>query len=141
MTRSRPWVREHVTETLTIPAELAQLTHVRSWIVERLTAAAVQAPARVDIELVVTEAVANVVRHTYRGANGTIEVELSVDGEVIRLVITDDGPPWDGTRAAPAEDGRGGYGVPLIEEVMDRVEHRALEPAGNRLTLEKRVGS
>jgi anti-sigma regulatory factor (Ser/Thr protein kinase) len=130
-----------VAETLTIPAELAQLAHVRSWIVERLADAGVQAPARVDIELVVTEAVANVVRHTFRGRDGSIEVSVAVADGVVQLVIIDDGPPWDGTRATPADDGRGGYGVPLIEEVMDRVEHRALEPAGNRLTLEKRVES
>jgi anti-sigma regulatory factor (Ser/Thr protein kinase) len=128
-----------VSETLTIPAELGELANVRAWIVERLTAAGVQAPVRIDIELVVTEAVANVVRHTFAGRTGSVEVELSVDGDVVRLVITDDGPPWDGSMATPAADGRGGYGVPLIEEVMDRAEHRALEPAGNRLTLEKRV--
>ena len=105
-----------MTQLLTIPAELAELANVRAWVVERLNDAEVPAPACVDIE-------------------------MSTEGEIVRLVITDDGPPWDGTMSAPAPDGRGGYGVPLIEEVMDRVEHTALDPSGNRLTLEKRLTS
>ena len=125
--------------TLTIPAELSQLEHVRTWIVGHLRAGGVRDAVRVDVELVVTEALANVVRHTFAGREGTIEIVVELADERLRLEITDDGPPWDGAVAAPAADGGGGYGMRLMAEVMDTVEHRTLEPTGNRLTLEKRV--
>lgn len=126
-------------DTLAIPAELSQLEPVRTWVVDHLIVAGIDEPVLLDVQLAVTEAVANVVRHTFGGSDGNIEVELVLVDGMLRLVITDDGPPWDGTVPSPAEDGAGGYGVPLIEEVMDTVEHQMLEPAGNRLTLEKRV--
>ncbi|HEX4905531.1 MAG TPA: ATP-binding protein [Acidimicrobiales bacterium] len=128
-----------MSERLTIDADLAQLARVRSWIVEHLQRAGIGPAVSIDVELVITEALANVVRHTFAGTTGAIEITIDIDAEQVRVVITDDGPPWDGTVTTPRADGSGGYGVQLIEEVMDRVEHRPLDPSGNRLTLEKRI--
>jgi hypothetical protein len=41
--------------------------------------------------------------------------------------------------ASPAPLGRAGYGDPLLVAESDAHPPRALDPAGNRLTLEKRV--
>ena len=128
-------------DTLTVPAELAQLERVRAFVVDRMAAAGVGDTDRIDVMLAVSEAVANVVRHTFAGREGTVAVTITVGDGCVSLVVVDDGPPWDGTRSAPSADGAGGYGVALIEDVMDTVVHRPLDPAGNRLVLEKRVRS
>jgi serine/threonine-protein kinase RsbW len=130
-----------VTERVSVPADLTQLDPVRRWVLTALAEAGVPDAVAGDIELAVTEALSNVVRHTFGGRQGTVDVELDVDGSagLVRVVLTDDGPPWDGSRRAPAADGGGGYGLDLIDDLMDAVEHRPLTPTGNRLVLEKRL--
>lgn len=127
--------------TLTVVADLAEIERVRRWVGGMLADAGVGGTDRSDIELVVTEALSNVVRHTFAGATGSIEVTTTIEAGALTIVIVDDGPTWDGRRGEPDPDGGGGYGVGLIEDVMDLVQHRGLEPTGNRLTLEKRVGT
>jgi anti-sigma regulatory factor (Ser/Thr protein kinase) len=130
-----------VTERVSVPADLTQLDPVRRWVLNALTEGDVPDAVAGDIELAVTEALSNVVRHTFAGRQGTIDVELDVDADAgrVRVVLTDDGPPWDGTRRAPAADGGGGYGLDLMDDLMDVVEHLPLAPTGNRLVLEKRL--
>jgi anti-sigma regulatory factor (Ser/Thr protein kinase) len=128
-------------QTLTVAAELGELERVRGWVDGLLVDAAIGGTDRTDIELVLSEALSNVVRHTFAGRSGSIEITVTITAVLVTIVIIDDGPPWDGARGEPDPDGGGGYGVQLIEDVMDVVQHRGLEPAGNRLTLEKRVGS
>jgi anti-sigma regulatory factor (Ser/Thr protein kinase) len=127
--------------SLSVAVDLAELERVRAWLGEVLVAGGVGRTDHIDIELAVTEALANTIRHTFETASGAIEIDVTVEQGVVRIVITDDGPAWDGHREDPAPDGSGGYGVQLIEDVMDVVSHRSLEPSGNRLTLEKRVAS
>lgn len=125
--------------TLTVVADLAEIERVRRWVGGLLADAGVGGTDRSDIELVVTEALSNVVRHTFAGSTGSIDITVTIEAGVVTIVLVDDGPTWDGRRGAPDPDGGGGYGVHLIEDVMDLVHHRGLEPTGNRLTLEKRV--
>jgi anti-sigma regulatory factor (Ser/Thr protein kinase) len=126
--------------SLTVAVDLAELERVRTWLGDLLADSGVGRSDHIDIELAVTEALANTIRHTFEATTGVIGIDASVASGVVRIVITDDGPVWDGRREDPAPDGSGGYGVRLIEDVMDVVSHRALEPSGNELTLEKRVG-
>lgn len=127
--------------TLTVVADLAEIERVRRWVGGLLADAGVDGTDRSDIELAVTEALSNVVRHTFAGATGSIEITATIEDSALTIVLVDDGPTWDGRRGEPDPDGGGGYGVHLIEDVMDLVQHRGLEPTGNRLTLEKRVGT
>jgi anti-sigma regulatory factor (Ser/Thr protein kinase) len=128
-----------MTARVSVPADLTQLDPVRRWILTSLAEAGVPSPVGGDVELAVTEALSNAVRHTFAGRTGTIDLELDIDADRVRVVLTDDGPPWDGTRRAPATDGGGGYGLDLIDDLMDVAEHRSLAPTGNQLVLEKRL--
>ena len=58
-----------------------------------------------DIRLLATELVANAVKHTGL-ADGSVEVELWLEGDIVHLIVSDDGPGLRGARA-PAGHARG----------------------------------
>ena len=100
-----------------------------------------------DIDLVVEEASANIVRHAYRpGQPGDILLRVETTDEVVRITLTDWGLPFDGDNVrpfdvdAPVETrARGGTGLRLIHSLMDDVvRETASAPGGpNVLMLSK----
>jgi len=101
------------------------------------------------VVLSVDEALTNIIRHAYRGADDkTIDVEMTAVGEDeptgIRIRLRDYGPGVDPKRikARDLEDVRpGGLGVHIIRECMDTVEYAPAEDGGTVLTMFRRVDS
>jgi serine/threonine-protein kinase RsbW len=99
---------------------------------------------RYHLELAVTEAVANCVRHAYGGAaNRPIQIAASVEEDRLLISVSDCGEPASlelegatGPDALPGEMQEGGRGLFLICALMDRVEHVA-GPTGNTLLMTK----
>jgi anti-sigma regulatory factor (Ser/Thr protein kinase) len=82
---------------------------------------AVLEPAGIDpakVELAVTEAVSNAVRHGYRGIAGWIEIELSVGERVVDVVVRDYGV---GLSPHPESEGLR-VGLTMMESLADRLE-------------------
>ena len=118
----------------TIPGELSALAEVRAWAVDLATAGGLGQRQLGELELALTEAVSNVIRHA-RIDDHPIELHLTMDDTELRLLIADRGEFWSGDPAGPRDDGSGGYGVDLIAEIMDRVERRPREGGGTELLL------
>jgi serine/threonine-protein kinase RsbW len=71
-----------------------------------------------DIKLAITEACTNVVVHAYNGAEGPLEVELSVEGRRLTVVVRD-----RGRGIVPRPDSPGlGLGLPLIATLAESLE-------------------
>lgn len=92
------------------------------------------------LELAVTEAVANVMRHAYQGQTDQ-PIQLSAVVEINRLILTirHQGLPFDPALVPPPVfDGSrdGGFGLFIINKLMDEV-HYTCEPDGNHITLIK----
>ena len=126
---------------LGVPAELTAIDEARTWAAAHARAAGFDDEALVDLELAMTEAMSNVIRHGYGEAGGgIIDVEVAVDGERLEVRILDSAPTFHAADVAPRdldEVSEGGYGLSLIVQVMDEV-HRAPRPhGGNALTLIK----
>ena len=121
--------------TFVLSSDLARLGEVRAWVAERAGAEGFQGQDVLDLEVVMTEAVSNVVRHAYGGAaEGRIEIGCTCVGEDVVIRIRDWGGPFaDG--GEPSEEG--GYGLGLIEELADSVHRTRLED-GNLLEIVKR---
>ena len=89
-----------------------------------------------DVELALSEACANVVRH----AAGTDEyqVQVTVADDGCAITVVDEGPGFDPGAVRPAdaveEQGRG---LALIDAVVDDVSFTR-DPGGHRVRLEKR---
>jgi anti-sigma regulatory factor (Ser/Thr protein kinase) len=84
-----------------------------------------------DMQLAVTEACANVVRHAYANGDGIIDVVVRQNGDALDVIVTD-----TGRGIGPSTDCEGpGLGLPLIAALADAVEvERSLE-TGSRLVM------
>jgi anti-sigma regulatory factor (Ser/Thr protein kinase) len=103
--------------------------------------------AATHVVLSVDEALSNVIRHAYGGAEDQpIEVELGAmdasQGVGLRICIRDHGRSVDpaAIRSRDLDDVRpGGLGVHIMNECMDCVEYRPGEGGGTVLTMTKRL--
>lgn len=94
------------------------------------------------IELALTEALSNVIRHAYDGhPDREIGLTVTVEDSLLRLEVLDDGHPFDPEGYSPpdlSEPGRGGYGIMLIETLMDDVARERRPDGRTCLSLAKR---
>ena len=128
--------------SLTIPSRTTAIDDARRWSTGHLSAAGASAEAVWAVELALTEALSNVIRHGYAGdETQQIELELELHDDRLELRITDFGAAFDEDAytepdldASPA----GGYGVHLIGELMDEVQRTATTGRGTCLRLVKR---
>ena len=129
-------------QKLVITSEPETIAQARYWVTKHLQNTDFEAEDIFAIELVVGEALANVVEHSYQGQKGQeIHLTLSIDDAKFQLQIRDFGQkfkPADYTPPnldIPSEDG--GYGVYLIYEIMDEVRYDTTLPQGTELKLVK----
>ncbi|MGB7572197.1 MAG: ATP-binding protein [Methanothrix sp.] len=98
-----------------------------------------------EVQLAVEEACANIVLHAYEVRTGFIYVSFSVEKDKFKIMIEDDGPPFDPTRHKTLHrtnrndvDGPvGGWGIGLIRKLMDEITYERL-PGKNILCLVKK---
>ena len=95
------------------PSAIGRARHdVRS----ALNSTHVEGPVASDLMLLVSELVTNAVRHARGDA---FEIRLDVRPERLRLEVRDEGPGF-APQVAPREDGSGGYGLLIVEQLADR---------------------
>ena len=100
------------------------------------------------VVLSVDEALTNVIRHAYGGADDRpIEIEMAPlpgpEPPGLRIVLRDYGPAVDPEDIRPRDldDVRpGGLGVHIMRHCMDEVEYAEAPGGGTLLTMIKRVG-
>ena len=129
---------------LRIPAELERVAEVRALVREVADAAAAPVACIDDLVQAVDEAVTNVIRHGYRGAEGWIEVAAELVDERIVVTLEDRAPAFDpGTvpepdlTVPPERRTPGGMGVHLIRQAMDTVDHAPRPGGGNILAMSR----
>ena len=92
-----------------------------------------------QVVMALDEACTNILRHVYCGEVKPVRLEMRWMRDRLRFTLRDYGKPcdpqtikgrnWDDIRP-------GGLGVPIIQEVFDRVEYSP-QARGTKLTLEK----
>jgi anti-sigma regulatory factor (Ser/Thr protein kinase) len=85
------------------------------------------------VRLAVSEAVTNVVIHSYRDdpEPGNIEITAAWSQEQLRVIVSD-----NGQGCTPRHDSPGlGMGLPIIAQVTDGFELRNREPRGTELHM------
>jgi len=116
-------VTEKVTTTpdleLKLPARAENVAVVRHTFGGFAEALSVDEQTLADIKLAITEACTNVVIHAYdEGEDGALEVDASVDGRRLEVVIRD-----SGRGIVPRPDSPGlGLGLPLIATLAETLE-------------------
>ena len=129
----------------TLPSHPKYLPLVRSVVHEAATLAGFEADLTQRLLLAVTEAMTNVIRHAYGGAEDRpVDLEVVATPGELRLDLVDYGcfvdPKYIESR--PLDEVRpGGIGVHLIKSTMDRVEYTRNAHGGTTLTMVKRAGA
>ena len=126
---------------LRIASRLEAIDDARRWISQQLEEAGVGETDRWAVELAVTETLSNVIRHAYRGEqwHEIMLVAAFADGRLELRIVHWGEPLREDERSIPDFDGsaQGGYGLYLIDELMDEV-HRCEAPnGGTQVTLVK----
>ncbi len=131
-----------VNDRLVIDSRTEEIARARDWLTKQAIQAKFSRETIGDLKLALTEAISNVVCHSYDNEPGhQIILSLIVDDEVLTLAIRDFGRPFDVSRYQPPdlnELHEGGYGIFLIQSLMDQVDYDTSSGAGATLTLVKR---
>ncbi|MEU6185731.1 ATP-binding protein [Nocardia sp. NPDC047038] len=103
---------------LDFPAEAVQLATVRHTLQDWLTQCGMAAAPAYDVLLAVGEACTNAVEHGHEGDGGVVRLRASVDGDELRVTISDSGR-WK--QPDPQADSLRGRGMPLIRALIPEV--------------------
>jgi serine/threonine-protein kinase RsbW len=129
-----------------ITSDLSQLAAARAFVRDFCVRAAQGEPDEdgiAQLELAVTEAVSNIIRHAYGGqADKSIQIEAKATGEGIAIRLHHEGLAFDPDEAAaPIFDGsrEGGLGVYIIENTVDAVQYAQDRNDRNTIHLYKRM--
>ncbi len=132
---------EPSTQTLVIDSRVEATTQARRWITQQARQAGFDTDTIFSIELAIGEALTNVIKHAYDGQAGhEIHLSLAIDATKLNLTIRDFGRKFDPVayRRPPLGVLReGGYGVYLIEQMMDEVNYDTSTEIGTQLQLVK----
>jgi serine/threonine-protein kinase RsbW len=98
----------------------------------------------IRLELALTEAMTNVIRHAYEGKEGQpIEMLVEADGEQVTVTISHQGAcfdPDDADIPPPSFDGsrEGGFGLYMIKQCCDDVQYYETEEGTRCIRLVKK---
>ncbi|MBR0135491.1 MAG: anti-sigma F factor [Clostridia bacterium] len=99
-----------------------------------------------DIRTAVSEAVTNAIVHGYGGGEGTVEMELISEEDVITVTVSDKGRGIEDIELARQpffttmpEAERSGLGFAVMEAFMDSVEVESAPGRGTKVTMRKRI--
>ena len=121
-------------------AEAARLPGFRSELRKLLQEAGVGEKVTGEILVAVQEALTNIVRHSYAGKSGKIDILFKDFPDRIEMTIRDFGEKFDPSKIPPPElppQKPGGLGLYLIKTLMDKAEYTSPNSEGNLLYLMK----
>jgi phosphoserine phosphatase RsbU/P len=133
------------TASRTYSSELSQLAAMREFVGEAcrpVWARPADEGALRELQLALSEAAANVIRHAYQGRPGQpIELTLDTTRDRIRLTLHHRGAPFEPGAAPPPEfDGsrEGGFGVYMMDRLVDGVDYLREADGRSAVRLVKR---
>ena len=134
-------------KTIRVPAEVAQLEKINSFIGEELEKYGCSMKVQMQVELAVEEIFVNIANYAYHPELGEAEVDVDAGGDppTITIRFLDHGKPFnpleredvDVTAAAESRS-IGGLGILLVKKSMDDVEY-SYEDGKNVLTIRKKL--
>jgi serine/threonine-protein kinase RsbW len=123
---------------LALPRDEASVPVTRRLIAQALRVVGVEPDTVSDVEIALSEACANVLRHAQVGDE--YEVRAGFDQERAFLEIIDQGSGFDAAAAGRADDdAESGRGVTLMRALMDKVHFESRTGDGSSVILEKRL--
>ena len=103
--------------TLRLPWAPSAAPRIRRELVDDLVVRGVSAPVIDESEIVVSELVANAIRHARPLADGAIRVHWKVKNNVVEVEVSDGGGPTVPRPAPPTTWGPGGRGLRIVRSL------------------------
>jgi serine/threonine-protein kinase RsbW len=129
---------------LQVEAKVEQLARIREFIADAMRAFGLDDRKSFEVQLAVDEACANIMHYAYSEAGGVIELSCERRNDAVRVIIKDQGKPFDPTAVPPpdldadVEDRAvGGLGIYFMRRMMDEVSYK-FRNGENVLTMVKR---
>ena len=129
-------------ESIVLKSDLKEIRDLNNFIKKVGAALSLDEKMTRKIRLAVEEAVVNVMEYAYpEGKKGNVTVAAKADSNRLKIIITDQGKPFDPTQKEKAdvsltaeERPIGGLGLLLVRELMDSINYER-EGNSNVLTL------
>ena len=130
----------------TFRAKYTSLDTIRTSVAQASHNADLSDKAVYAVQLAVDEACTNIIDYAYGGeSEQEIRISCEITPDALRITIQDEGKPFDVNAVTSpdvnlplAERQVGGLGIFLINNLMDKVEHRRVGDMGNILILTKK---
>jgi serine/threonine-protein kinase RsbW len=125
---------------LALPREEASVPVTRRLIAQALEVVGVDPDTISDVEIALSEACANVLRHAKAG--DAYEVRAGFDDQRAFLEIIDEGVGFEAdadNQPVASDDAESGRGVALMKALMDVVRFESHKGDGNSVILEKQL--
>lgn len=143
---SPPSSHHHPPFTLTLPCDVSQTERLGELMEQICEQAGIDNASATKLNIAVEEAVVNVMNYAYPpDADGEVRIDAFIADNLLTIIISDRGRPFDPTTASPADtsldaDARpiGGLGIHLMHRYTDGVSYERRDGC-NILTLVKRL--
>lgn len=135
-----------ISHSLEIEADLDNLGQVRDFVEANSQETGLSRECAGELLLAVDEAVSNIIMHGFKSKpDGHIEVEVTRQQDALMVRIRDDAPLFDPTKnfdahleTSPLErDAPGGFGVYLLNHLVDNIAYRVTDDGRNELSMLK----
>ena len=128
----------------TLPATISSLPKALEFLRTHAATHGLSENSIYQLEIATEEALVNIMLYGYPHPDpaNTITLEILADATHCRLILTDEGIPFDPTEHVPDTDTTadpGGLGIFFIYKYTDKVAYERLGPS-NQLTLFKKRG-
>ena len=131
--------------TLELPAKTWRLGKLREFCLGILRPHDFEAKICHQVILAIDEAAANIIEHAFPSKNyegGTFQLQIEVGEETIKVEFRDFGLAFNPPLLSPSEINKikftkRGYGLKLIQKIMDEVTYERTDQGENILTLVK----
>ena len=128
-------VENSLHERLTLKNDIQEVAKLNEFIKQTAERIGLDAATSYKVRLALEEAVVNVISYAYhKGTQGEVTVEMMFDGKHLRMVVADDGIPFDPTMTAKPDttlsiEDRpvGKMGILLMRELMDTINYERID--------------
>ena len=117
-----------------------KISEIRSKLKKFLLSNEIPEETASDIELVISEMLTNVYKHSYKEKEGEVIVKASIDGDELTISIRDFGEkfsPADVKEPDPDFLADHGYGLYIASQIMDKIEYILSHETGTEVILKK----
>lgn len=120
--------------------DIGKISDLRAKVKDFLLSNEIDDETASDVELVVSEILTNIYKHSYKGNDGDVVIRVWVNGEKIEISIRDFGEKFAPEKVKEPDQevlADHGYGLYIASQIMDKIEYILSHESGMEVILTK----